>query len=283
VLKIVYKQPPIGQYPISRILQVFQLSFTSESAHCASVVCSTRITPSQGKMDKIKVVEDFVLFHIGSRVLVSGASSSGKSFFIKELIKKRQNFFEITPNRIIFCTHLDSKDVYKDELLALKNDRGEQLVHFQIGVPSEEEILEPYTLIIFDDLLTSSDSNAYLSQILCYFTIKSHHLMLYSFITTQSLFRNSNIFREITSNCDYLVQLRSPRALNQLRSLASQILPPGQARLLVDVYRKVTKNSKYPHIVFSFHAQTPDILRILSNLFKENERPITVHILPDIV
>ena len=131
-----------------------------------------------------QICEDIV-FREGARVLLVGSSGAGKTQFIKNVIKNKIDLFEIPPSKILFCSHSKSEDLSKD----LGNS-----VEFIESVPNDSYTFEPYSLVIFDDLLSDSDAENICGKLWSYFCRRCHHEKLYVFVTVQNLFYSSNYF-----------------------------------------------------------------------------------------
>jgi len=227
-------------------------------------------------------VDDFALFRVGARVLLVGASGAGKSQFLLRAIQQRQQCFEVPPNRVLFCSHsgsaLDNSDASgAGALVKEKNARGNKLVEFIDDVPGDEAILEPYTLLVFDDLLSDVKGASYVEKLLPYYLRKAHHEKLYCFVTVQTLFPRIKFFSTISENANYLILFRTPRSMQQIRHFATQIAGAGNSRLITDIYQMATKSKPYSYLYVSFHPQTDESVQFLSNLFGEDgEQPCIV-------
>jgi predicted ATPase len=209
------------------------------------------------------VIENHIIFRQGGRVLLSGASGSGKSFFLSQVIRHRAELFEVEPRKIVFCTHEGTRETYLDS-------QGVE-IEFHKGMPSEDREYEPYTLLIFDDLLSTSEIEFVSGQLLPFVTRRANHEKLYVFITTQSLFiPASKSFRILTQNVNYLVIFKSLRNLYQVKLIGTQLLGPGGGRRLVEIYQKAIKGKDYAYLFYDLHHLTDDRIRFQSNLFREN-------------
>jgi MoxR-like ATPase len=85
-----------------------------------------KMTPEQRLKSLAMVIENHISFRVGARVLLSGASGSGKTHFISQVIEHREELFEFMPQKIIFCTHEGTRQTHlKPELLEARNNRGD--------------------------------------------------------------------------------------------------------------------------------------------------------------
>jgi ABC-type dipeptide/oligopeptide/nickel transport system ATPase component len=232
------------------------------------------------------VIENHISFRQGCRVLLSGASGSGKSYFLAQVIEHRSEQFEVVPQKIIFCTHEGTRQTnLKPELLAARNDKGERLIEFHKGVPNGDNVddhdFEPYTMLVFDDLFSSSEYDFYAGLMLPFVTRRANHEKLYVFITTQSLFiPSSKNFRVLTQNVNYLVIFKSLRNLHQVKLIGSQLLGPGNGNKLAAIYQKAIAGQNYAYLLYDLHHLTDDRIRFQSNLFRESGPYLKVYNIP---
>jgi ABC-type oligopeptide transport system ATPase subunit len=257
-------------------------------AHYTNDCLKGRISPKKiEKMseleNKIKslstVIDNHITFRQSARVLLSGASGSGKSFFLARIIQHRAELFEVTPGKIIFCTHEGTRETHlQPSLLEETNDRGEKLIEFHKGMPSEDREYEPNTMLVFDDLLSTNEIEFVAGQLLSYVTRRANHEKLYVFITTQTLFiPASKSFRILAQNVNYLIIFKSLRNLYQVKLIGTQLLGPGNGNRLVSIYQKVIKDKDYAYLVYDLHHLTDERIRFQSNLFGENGPYIQIY------
>jgi ABC-type dipeptide/oligopeptide/nickel transport system ATPase component len=219
----------------------------------------------------------FIPFRVGARVLLVGSSGSGKTRFLSKIISNRKDFFEITPQKVYFYSHSGSRDLQIGQLEQLKNDRSDKLVEFysanSADMPNDETLFEPYSMLVFDDLLSGADSDKYGEKLLSFFTRRAHHEQLYCFVTAQTLYSPLKHVKLLNQGANYLVLFKSQRSLQQIRYLATTILGLGNSRCLTDMYTAVTKSRPYSYVVLDFHPQTDDRIRHMTNVFEENGEP----------
>jgi ABC-type dipeptide/oligopeptide/nickel transport system ATPase component len=226
------------------------------------------------------VINNHISFRQGARVLLSGSSGSGKSYFLAQVIQHRAELFEVVPKKIIVCTHEGTRETHlQQQLLEETNDSGEKLIEFHKGVPSEDREYEPYTMLVFDDLLSTNEIEFVAGQLLSYVTRRANNEKLYVFITTQSLFiPASKTFRILAQNVNYLVIFKSLRNLYQVKLIGTQLLGPGNGNRLVNVYQKAFKDKEYAYLLYDLHHLTDDRIRFQSNLLHENGPYIKIYI-----
>ena len=133
-----------------------------------------------------------------ARIVVSGASGSGKSQLIKRMLLNFDRVFEEKPARVyIFYQHWQPS---YEEL------RAKSLipVTFLRGPPPGDKFQpEAKSILVFDDL-QSTDS----SEIQSWFFRKAHHLDCSVIYVVQNIFAQNKTNRTISLNANYLCMCR---------------------------------------------------------------------------
>lgn len=213
-----------------------------------------------------------IRFKTSFNCLVSGASSSGKTTWVKNLLTLKDKLFTQKPAYIILFYKI-IQDVYLEmEEEGLVNE----IINVKDKFPSLDEISEMVhkykdqggSLLIFDD--TMSDINNDFEQLFCNL---SHHENASIIFLTQNLFYQNKVFRTMSLNCHYLVLMKNDRDKQQTSILAKQY-SPNNSKFIVQSYADATKKA-YSYLLFDFRPETPSNLRIRSNIF---EFPCTVYI-----
>jgi len=163
---------------------------------------------------------------------------------------------EIT--RILYCY-----GVWDEQTQRLEQTMN---ITFHEGVPTEDMIKElpAYSFVILDDLISEIVHNKFIESL---FLRLSHHLKLGVLIVTQNLFYQGSVSKSISLNQHYLVLLKSPRDINQLSYLGSQL---GASKALKEIYHEVM-SKPYSHLVINLSPHTNVDYKFLSNVFSNNE------------
>lgn len=195
-------------------------------------------------------------------LIISGPSSSGKTSFLLKLIKEARDLIEPEPASILYCFGEYSS------IVPVLNKLG---VGLYSGVPSEDIIdkLPKPSLIILDDLLYSIDEK-YLSEIA---TKKSHHHNFGFIFVTQSLFEKK--LKVARQNSMYIVLMRAPNSALAIRNLGIQIFP--KLNYFLDSYREATREL-YSYLFIDLHPSSDPMLRLRTNIFKDDDKPYTIFI-----
>ena len=157
---------------------------------------------------------------------------------------------------------------------------GIESLQFVEGVPTSLDDLKQHIynypksvpkLFVFDDMM--NDISSFISEI---FTVISHHFNSSVIFLTQSLFYGKKEFRTMSLNAHYLILCKSPRDSSQIIPLARQIRP-HDSKLIVSVYKDATKNP-YSYLLFDFHQNQQDSVRLRSNIFPSDDTPMIVYL-----
>lgn len=190
------------------------------------------------------------------RLLISGPTQSGKSFFCKKLIENSDRIFDTKFFKIIW-------------ILGSENAKPKDLhvpVEYIIGLPSNfKNASGQPCLIILDDLMFEAQQNTNVANL---FTKGSHHENLSIIFITQNLFQKGKYTRDISLNCNYFCLLKNPRDLSQFKHFARQILPDSSAELY-NVYKRLTEKP-FGYLFIDLNQTTNSLLRFLTDIFTEN-------------
>ena len=195
----------------------------------------------------IRLIENF-------KVFISGPSRCGKTFFVSSLIKNLDIFSVQPPKQIIY--------VYK----IWQPKYAEMGVDYFIedGKYLEKKIKNVLrnqpTLIVFDDLI-SSPSLPFIAKL---FTVDARHKNISLIFLTQKLFVNSDSFRQVSQNSDYLTLFKNPRNAQEISTLAQQ-MTPGKKEL-VSYFTKATE-AAYSYLFMNLTQTCPSEVKFLSHLF----------------
>lgn len=183
-------------------------------------------------------------------MLICGPSGSGKTTFLENLITKKNDLFNISIDRIIWC--------YAEESA---KPNFEKIEYFK-GVPEtvENETNEPI-LLILDDLMMG----AFNKNVCELFTKGSHHRNLSVIVVTQNIFHKSSHTRDISLNTKYIVAFKNPRDKLQFQCLARQIYPENPTELF-RIYKEVTEQP-HGYLLIDLTQGINDLLRFRSDIF----------------
>ena len=206
----------------------------------------------EGEYFDLRLKENFKLF-------ISGPSRSGKTVFVKEMVRNLDIFSKAPPD-IRCLVYKVAQPVYTEMCM-------DHLI--QDGPNLKERLMElaqgRSMLVIFDDFLISPN----LGELAELFTVDARHLKLSLIFITQRVFSNSNEFRQISLNSDYYCLFNNPRNKLEVRNLAAQ-MTPGKKELL-KYYTEATKDP-YSYLWLDLTQECKPAVRYLSHLFNKLHR-----------
>lgn len=193
--------------------------------------------------------------------IISGATGTGKSEWIMKLIRNANKMINEPPKHIMYCY-----SEINAQILRLKSLNIE-IYH---GVPTKDEIMEKpkNLLLILDDLVSEIDGN-YLETL---YTKGSHHWDVSVITVTQNLYVPAHI-KMARVNCHYLIVMKNPQGLLQIRTLASQLFAGGKSKYFLEAYKDAVEQQPYGYLFINMKPNTDEKYRLCTNIFP-NQTPI---------
>ena len=193
------------------------------------------------------------MFHLSSpsTFMICGPSGSGKMVFVSKFIKNRDCLMNPPPERIVWCYSIWQKVYDKIE------------AEFIQGVPDLNYFDGKPTILVLDNLMGQK-----VDLVTSFFTRGSHHLNLTVFYLVQNLFFRG--IRTISLNSQIVVLFKNPRDSQQV-SFFSRL---SYAKHIKEIETSFTDSTKTPHgyLLFDFRSETPDQLRIRTDIFREDQQ-----------
>lgn len=180
---------------------------------------------------------------------------SGKSFFVKQLLKNVDQMCNIKFDKILF---------FYGEYQSSYDDNYGREIEFHEGLPSNEQLsrdIHLKKLIILDDLMRESSND-----VICdLFTKGCHHRNLSVILISQNVFHQGKNQRTISINSNYLILFKNPRDRSQIFHLSRQIYPIDP-KFLIEAYNDATTDP-FGYILVDMKQSTPDNLRFRTKIF----------------
>lgn len=195
-------------------------------------------------------------FKHSATYLLSGPTGSGKTSFIKQFLREKNELIDNYIQEVIYC--LPEEQVV---------DRSIPFTKIHRGIPhiSMFKDLKP-RIVILDDLLSSVNTT-----VVELFTRGSHHFNISVIFVVQNLFNKK--IREISLNSHYIILMKNPREKLQTSAIARQISPEN-SRFICDAYKDATEKP-YGYLLLDLHQTTPEEYRVRTNIFY-NDSPRNV-------
>jgi hypothetical protein len=194
----------------------------------------------------------FLPYKTPSTICVSGCSGSGKTKFIYELLRNRNEMFDNPIDNVVYCYNV-WQDLFDEMLSKIPMNFHQNLIK------PEELKHTKNTLVVLDDLQQEICKDKNCEKI---FTQFSHHNNITVLYVVQNLFYPG--MRTLTLNTHYFVLFKNLRDQNQIRVLARQC---GLNNRMLEAYKDATSNPYgYLNVDLSPHQQE-DKYRLSTNIF----------------
>ena len=203
-------------------------------------------------------------FRTPANFYICGASQSGKSFFLRSMLRNLEYLFSPILSKIIY-----SYGVYQKEFAELSETVPN--IQFVEGFPNDlYDMTDAHdsSMVILDDLMSQCSND---QRVVDLFTRGSHHRGITVLFLTQNLFPPGKLSRTLSLNAHYMLIFRNPRDSLGITTLARQMYPKNVDYLL-ESYNDTTKRP-YGYLLLDLHQLTPADMRLRTNILP-NERHI---------
>ena len=207
---------------------------------------------------------------------------SGKSTFIKKLLKWRHLLFDENPGIVIYVYASRTPDI--DEMLG-KGLINKAVNHLPEEYQSFKKLLEPYVnegiLLVIDDGLSQLEN--YLPEVFEEYTSKHKTTVLF---VSQATFLDSANFRRLSDNSHYIICTPNKRNFLKIRNLAMQARPCNH-QFVINAYMDATKPKlsiegvSYGYFILDFSVSSPEALAFKTSIFPNEYEPVTVYLEAD--
>lgn len=215
-----------------------------------------------------------ITFKTPFNCLLSGASGTGKTTWVRNLLKLRNHVFSTPPEKVIWF-YAKHQPVYEE----MKRDGLiDELINANIDFPTSDSITDAVSqykdkggcLIVFDDILADITSD-----FVKMFCNTSHHENASMIFLTQNLMYQNKHFRTMSLNCHYIVLMKNERAVQQVSFLSRQLCPEN-IPYIIQAYSKATKTKPYSYLIIDLRSDTNKQIQLRSNIFP-HEFPTRVY------
>ena len=201
-------------------------------------------------------INDVDIFYFNARIIIAGASFTGKSQLCYDIVMKYSNKFSS-----IILTQTKTKSLLEDEV-TLQN----KLLIFS-KIPSIPELSEisGRKLIIFDDNYNTALQNESTLNMFTY----GRHYDLSIILNCQNLFSNNKYSRDVSLNATHFILMKQ-RDLNQIDVLARQLFGKSDSKKVVSVYKYIQKKYKFGHLLIDISQLSSENIELRSNIVHKN-------------
>ena len=180
--------------------------------------------------------------------MIGGTTGSGKTTWLRRLLETPK-IFSLAPERIIYC--------YGTWQKAFNEMTG---IEFRKGLDIPKDFNGEHTVIILDDLMSEVVKSKTAEEL---FTQGSHHKNLTVIFILQNLFQQGKMARTIMLNSHYLVLMKNPRDVCQIKLLGRQL---GMEKTLEEAY-KDCMTMPYGYLFINLSPHNTEDFKLKTNIF----------------
>jgi len=214
---------------------------------------------------EIEVERNLLLKHPFT-MLVAGATSSGKTVFIKNLLNSIDEL--MIPERPLPLKVVWAYGIFQENYkVSLPNPNV--LIEYVEGLPDENKKCD---IMVIDDLMSTLSDSKSLSNL---FTRGSHHKNMSVIFIVQNFFNQGKEMRTVSLNSHYIVLMKNRRDLNQISRLGSQLYPKKKLGFFLDAYKKAMDQQDYGYLLIDLTQTTQEEFRLRTNILP-HQYPIVI-------
>lgn len=203
-------------------------------------------------------------------LLCVAPSRSGKTHWIRKLLLNSNVMFDKKVDHIYYF-YKENQDIYEEMKREFHNITFLQTM-CTMEFLRENCTLHANSVCVIDDLLFSCTSDS--SEM---FTVGSSRYNVNIIMIVQNLFERANpCMRTISLNSRYFTLIKNVRDSSSVINLAKQVFPYN-GTFFVDAYRDATK-LPYSYLFLDLSQECPEVLRVRTNIFGENNEPVKVYV-----
>ena len=179
-------------------------------------------------------MDERLLFKIGSKIDIAGASGSGKTYWLADYLMKVDNRFD----KIVWITNeLSAEQQLIKDMQKHFKDKFELI----IGIENEQDMKDMFmnyndmkkkVCAVFDDLMMHQN------KWMCEMFLAGRHLNLTIFQLIQSIFVGGKMSRNMTNNVQYFVLLSFPDVLSVCEKARRLTTNKQDKDLVVEAYKQ---------------------------------------------
>ena len=187
--------------------------------------------------------ESLIKFESPTTMIISGASQSGKSTLVRDLLVNRFACFTRKPKDVLYCFNVWQP--LFDEMQKEIDD-----IHFHEGLPNEDDIMKfsqdkEHSICVLDDLADQAKDSYFVQKLFC---VLSHHRNITVILITHNLFEKGKTSRTINLNSHYIILFQNMRDEMQVRALARQIHPEN-SKYFIQAYKLAVEDKRYGYLI----------------------------------
>lgn len=192
-------------------------------------------------------------------MIVAGPTSSGKTWWVTQLLANFQNVTTFKPSggrktNVLWC-YGQWQDLYSKPIPNTNTQHFKGLVNNNLKSVTHGPSPD---VIVIDDLMNETVNDPMLANM---FTRESHHQNVSVIFIIQNLYVQGKRIRDITLNTQYLVLMKTKRDMRQIINLGNSIMY-GEAKYFKWAYIRATENMPYSYLFCHLHPKSNDTLKL---------------------
>jgi len=209
---------------------------------------------------------------IPSNVLLCGPSGCGKSTFVEKLLTN-PSMWDGPIDNIWLCYGIYTENVKRIADICPQVKLIENLPR-NLDQPRQMFNPSQRNVIIFDDLGSETQASPTFTL---FMTRGTHHCNVGMLSLEHHLFSEAKERRKQTNHWHCIILFRNKRSLHQIGTLARQtsIANPQTVQW---AYSEATHKNPYGYLAIDFRNETPDEMRLLSNVMCEQGEPTYIYL-----
>lgn len=213
------------------------------------------------------------LFNLPFRAQLVGSTSSGKTFFVVQLLKHSDKMFseKLASVKVFYV----ADQQHYGEMRRYITD-----IEFYKNIPTNLDGIidsldnKKHHLFIFDDLMASLFYNKTLLRL---FISASHHQNISVILLLQSLHLKTQLSRTIGLQSDIFVFFNNWRDKQDIRLFSRQV-DPDHPRFILDSYIKALTLREYGYLIVNLqHKIADNRFRVVTGVFPEESFRVFLH------
>ena len=198
-----------------------------------------------------------IKFIANSNIIVSGATSSGKTSAILRIFKER--LIEPFPENIYYLY-----GAFQSFMTTWNSDKSNPHIEFIEGLKLDciDEFMGSKALVINDLSLTQN------KELTNHFLRGSHHKQCTTFYINHSIFMNDGNYRILSNNAHYFMIFKNRRNQSQVTRLASQVFKGEESKRITDAY-KYSCLQPFSFMLLCFHPKIHDDYTVIGDFFSD--------------
>jgi hypothetical protein len=194
-----------------------------------------------------------------STILVAGPSQSGKTTLVESIVRMKDDLFREPISSVYWYCAFPPNEKLSG-------------VNYKVGLPDQiQHAIEPHSLVIIDDYMKELSNSDMLTSMM---TKAVHHLPMTLIYITQNLFSKGSDNKTRRLNSNYLIVFKNPHDRAQINYIGRQMYPHDKD-FLSSAFEDATSKHAYSYLFIDCHQDTPDEIRVRTNITKPFQKTYT--------